>query len=263
VNNITKDRLLRELDKLSLNEAQPRVFVFDELGSTNQWLLDHLNDKELKVCVANSQIAGRGREGRSWVSPDGNIYMSFNYCIGSEISDFSAISLVMGVVLIRVLRSVGVNDVNVKWPNDILLDDSKLAGILIETKKANKNTHLVIGIGLNVQMIDECRELRDSKWSDLSAHGLGLKDRERVIALILVESKKTLQQFFNEGFGVFREEWMKSDVYAGMDVNILDRGKVILSGVESGVDRNGMLQVLSGSKLIKVHSGDVSLRIKS
>lgn len=261
VSEITKERIQKEVGKLGLSESAPEVFVFDELCSTNQWLIDHLRDDRSKLCVANLQTDGRGREGRSWLSPSGGIYMSFNHKVASQVCDYSAVSLVIGLVIVRVLRSEGVSNVTVKWPNDILIDGAKLAGVLIETKKISGSLQLVIGIGLNIQMPDSSIMPGDINWSDLSGECIGLNDRERLIALILNECDKAIFQFFEQGFGVFRDEWMRFDAYSGKSINILDQERVILSGIESGVDISGMLQVLSGSELIKVHSGDVSLRI--
>jgi len=263
VSEITKAGVQAEIDGLCLCERAPKVFVFGKLGSTNQWLTDHLSDDQLMLCVANTQTDGRGREGRSWLSPDGGIYMSFNHHIEPHVCDFSAISLVIGLVLVRVIRSEGVKNIGVKWPNDILIDGSKLAGVLTETKKINGCVWLVIGIGLNIRMPDSSNLPEDINWADLSGQCIGLSDRERLIALIFNECNKAMLQFFKEGFSVFRDEWMRFDAYSGKSVNIVDQGKVTLSGIEAGVDMQGMLQVMSGSELIKVHSGDVSLRINA
>jgi len=263
VSEITKEGIQVEMDRLGLSESVPEIFVFEELGSTNQWLIDHLKDDQLKLCVANVQTEGRGRGGRSWLSPDGGIYLSFNYRVSPHISDFSAVSLVIGLVLVRVMRSEGVKNVGVKWPNDILIGGSKLAGVLIETKKINGCVWLVIGIGLNTRMPDSSNLPEDINWADLTGQCIGLDDRERLIALIFNECNKAMLQFFKEGFGVFRDEWMRFDAYSGKSVNIVDQGKVTLSGIEAGVDMQGMLQVLSGSELIKIHSGEVSLRINA
>jgi len=263
VNKITKEGVQKEIDRFCIREHDLNIYVFDELGSTNQWIRDRLENDQIMLCVTNVQTAGRGREGRTWISPDGGIYLSFNYRVRPEQCDFAAISLIIGLVLVRVLRSEGVKNVSVKWPNDILINDSKLAGILIEAKKLNDSLQLVIGVGLNVHVSDRSVIPADINWSDLSDQCLGLSDRERLIALILCESKKVIPEFLKAGFGVFRDEWMDYDAYAGKEVKVLDQGKVVLSGVESGVDENGLLQVLSGGELLKVYSGDVSLRLNS
>lgn len=263
VSKITKECIENEVDKLGLSGTVPEVFVFDELCSTNQWLIDHLKDDRSMLCVANVQTDGRGREGRSWLSPSGGIYMSFNHKVASHVCDYSAVSLVIGLVIVRVLRSEGVSNVKVKWPNDILIDGLKLAGVLIETKKVGGLLQLVIGIGINVQMSESSIMPGDINWSDLSGECIGLNDRDRIIALIINECNKVIYQFFEQGFSVFRDEWMSFDAYSGKSINILDQERVILSGIESGVDIRGGLQVLSGSELIKVHSGDVSLRINT
>lgn len=263
MNKITKEGLLREMAVLSVDSKNLQLYVFDEIASTNQWLMDQPEHDGRVVCIANQQSEGRGREGRSWISQGGGVFMSFSYPLDSGMVNFSAISLVMGLVVCRVLKAEGVEGVALKWPNDVLLNGSKLAGVLIEARRSKKQLSLVIGIGLNVALKGGGADMTDFDWSDLSSQGLGLDDRERLIVLILNEGELAIHQYLQDGFISLREEWMQCDAFAGKEVNVISHGEIVLSGVESGVDESGMLQVLSNSEVVKVHSGDVSLRVKS
>jgi len=258
---LTKVRLERELNELGISQLFD-LHVFGQITSTNSWLLENLlaSSESSTVCVADEQTAGSGRSGRSWYSPAGNnIYFSFSLAIEHEVRDFSALSLVIGLVVYKVLRALGVSNLALKWPNDILRDNKKLAGILIEVKTVSQRRYLVIGIGINVSMQDDAKALLDIDAADLADTEVGIVDREKIIAMILAESHKASRIFFQHGFSAFNEEWNNSDAWKGKTVQVLDQGKVVISGIESGVDEHGLLQV-QADQMHKVSSGDVSLR---
>jgi len=256
LSELSKIRLENELAKLGISR---QLYVFKKVDSTNRWLVDNLTaDSSAMVCVANEQTAGSGRSGRDWYSPPvGNIYFSYSVTLAPDVQDFSPLSLVIGLVVLRVLTMIGVTDVALKWPNDILRNNKKLAGILIEVKTIGRERIMVIGIGINVFMPANSE---GSQWADIADTGLGVDDRERIIALILAESESVLPVFFEYGFERFKSEWNTADAWAGELVQILDHGNAVVSGIESGVDESGRLMVLSDTRLLKIHTGDLSLR---
>ena len=258
---LSKVRLEKELDKLGIKQLFD-LHVFEKIDSTNAWLLENVDSgsRFSNVCVANEQAAGSGRSGRSWFSPASkNIYFSYGVALETAVQDFSALSLVIGLIVLRVLKKLGVNGLALKWPNDILRDNKKLAGILIAVKTIYRQRYLVIGIGINVSMQGEAIGLQGVGWNDLSDTGIRVEDREKIIAMILAESQKCVPLFFEQGFTLYRSEWNDADAWKGEHVQILDQGKELLSGIESGVDELGRLLV-QGERMHKVSSGDVSLR---
>jgi len=135
--------------------AQGSVAVLPVIDSTNQYLLDRLAGLQSgDACVAEYQQAGRGRRGRKWVSPFGaNLYISMYWRLEQGPAAAIGLSLVIGIVMTEVLRDLGADQVRVKWPNDLYLNDRKLAGILVElTGKTGDAAQIVIGAGANLAM---------------------------------------------------------------------------------------------------------------
>ena len=245
---------------------KPDVFVFEELDSTNQWVIENLSGKpdSSLLCVAESQSSGRGRAGRQWCSPfGGNIYMSFSCVTGVSRKNISALSLVVGLALVRVLREKNIEGLSLKWPNDVLLGGKKLAGTLIESKINSGQLEFIVGIGINVQMPVGFDLKSDIGWADLTGTGVQVSDRSQLIAMVYSECEKLMHEFFEEGFSVFRHEWMQYDEFAGKEVKIIDQDKLLCSGREAGVDENGYLLVHSDSGVKQIISGDVSLRVNN
>ncbi len=131
------------------------VTVLPVIDSTNQYLLDRIGElKSGDACVAEYQQAGRGRRGRKWFSPFGaNLYLSMFWRLEQGPAAAIGLSLVIGIVMAEVLRKLGADKVRVKWPNDLYLQDRKLAGILVElTGKTGDAAQIVIGAGINMAM---------------------------------------------------------------------------------------------------------------
>ncbi len=131
------------------------VAVLPVIDSTNQYLLDRIGElKSGDACIAEYQQAGRGRRGRKWFSPFGaNLYLSMFWRLEQGPAAAIGLSLVIGIVMAEVLRKLGADKVRVKWPNDLYLQDRKLAGILVElTGKTGDAAQIVIGAGINMAM---------------------------------------------------------------------------------------------------------------
>lgn len=262
---LKKALIEQELDD-SQSNRKVHVFVFDEIGSTNQWLIDNISKikTENLLCVAESQALGRGRSGREWMSPQAsNVYMSFSCIAGVNRKNISALSLVIGLAITRVLKKEGVIGCALKWPNDVLLHGKKLAGILIESKIHEGRLVMIVGIGINVQMPLSFNVSSELSWADLSDTRVTVADRNQLIARVYSECEAMISTFFVKGFPVYKNEWMACDAYAGKGVKIVDQGKLMLSGTNMGVDDSGCLLVRSGSEIKQILSGDVSLRINN
>jgi len=247
----------------SLIKNNVDVYVFEEIDSTSQWVVERLSAGSVctVLCVAETQKKGRGRSGRLWQSPAySNIYMSFSYLADIELKNIAATSLVVGLAITRVFKNLGISGVTLKWPNDILLRGKKLAGVLIEAKTVGQQLYLVVGIGINVRNPEGFNVDSELGWEDLSAEGLGLADRSRIIAMVYDECEKLMSSFVANGFAMLKKEWEAVDEYAGKDVVVMDQNTVIATGMGSGVDDYGCLLIKKDNTVKKVVCGDVSLR---
>ncbi|QOL50173.1 biotin--[acetyl-CoA-carboxylase] ligase [Massilia litorea] len=238
------------------------VEVVEETGSTNADLLARAATLAAPVLlVARNQTAGRGRAGRSWLSSsEGSLTFSLAWRFEGGLARLTGLPLAIGVALAEALERLGVQ-VGLKWPNDVLRDGDKLAGILIETQAApSGGVWAVIGIGLNLVMPDELeaqigRSVASLPW-------LARMDRDALLAALLDGLAGALREFERAGFGAFAARWNLRHAWQGETVTVLDRGTVLHEGSAAGVDDAGRLLLDTQEGRIAVLAGDVSLRVK-
>lgn len=216
------------------------------------------------VVVAEQQTAGSGRRGRRWVSPFGrNIYCSTLWTFDGGVGALEGLSLVVGLVVARVIAPVTDRCVQLKWPNDILVDGRKVAGILLEVVgDLDGRCTVIIGIGLNVNMTgaDEADGI-DQVWSDVSSIASTEISRGRLLSVLIAELVQALQVFEAEGFAAFREEWSRRDYLMGKVVTIESGGRV-QSGGAQGLDASGALLVNINGSVQAIHGGEVSVKVR-
>ena len=215
---------------------------------------------DLSICVAEAQSAGRGRRGRDWISPlGGNVYFSLLRRFGAGMGALSGLSLVAGVAVIQALADCAVRNAGLKWPNDVLADGRKLAGILVELGGEFLGPcHAVIGIGLNVRLPRQFKAGQPSV--DLaSLCGDMLPSRNVVIARLLIRLIAALDRFERAGFAPFRAEFAQYDLLAGQAVRV-HGGKAVHDGVAEGVDDRGALRVRHAGVATVYDSAEVSVR---
>ena len=160
------------------------VTVLPVIDSTNQYLLDRIGElKSGDACVAEYQQAGRGRRGRKWFSPFGaNLYLSMFWRLEQGPAAAIGLSLVIGIVMAEVLRKLGADKVRVKWPNDLYLQDRKLAGILVElTGKTGDAAQIVIGAGINMAMRRVEESVVNQGWITLQEAGINLEKLDNLL----------------------------------------------------------------------------------
>ena len=238
-----------------------RLEVIQHTGSTNTDLLGRLPTLTQPVLlVAETQSAGRGRAGRSWLSePGASLTFSLAWPFAQSPQGLLGLPLAVGVALAQTLISLNV-PVQLKWPNDVLKQGKKLAGILVETASSQQHTWAVIGIGLNLVMPGELEaqighSVADATW-------LAQMDRNQLLAALLNQLVVALQRFEHGGFVGFVDQWNALHAYAGQRVNLVDQGRTIQQGVALGVNSQGCLMLQDDSGVIQpVMVGDVSLRI--
>jgi len=214
------------------------------------------------VILAETQSAGRGRRGRSWLSPPGlNIYLSCLKRFDGGFATLSGLSLAVGVIVMRALASLGLDGAGLKWPNDVLSGQGKLAGILVELAGEYQGPcAAIIGVGVNVRLTASLHEQAGQPIHDLASLAGGVApDRNRVAAALIAALVEGLEQFEREGFAPFAEEYAQYDLLRGKPLRLQGAlGEV--DGVGAGVDARGALLLQTREGLRAVDSADVTVR---
>ena len=233
-----------------------------QIDSTNNELLRAAGNgaSDLSVCLAETQSAGRGRRGRTWISPLGaNVYFSLLKRFERGMDTLAGLSLVAGVALAQTLEDCGAQGIGLKWPNDIVADGRKLAGILVEAGGEFLGPcFAVIGIGINLRLPDDADT--GQPVADLArVSGVALASRNRVVARLLMRLVDALDRFAGEGFAAFAPAYALRDALAGKAVRVQSANGV-REGIAEGVDARGALRVRHGATLAVYDSADVSVR---
>lgn len=242
-----------------------RLEVLESIDSTNAQVLRLMEQGEGAglACTAEQQSAGRGRRGRTWVSPFArNLYLSLAWEYQQGAAALEGLSLAVGVGVARALASCGLPPVQLKWPNDVIFEGSKLGGVLLEMAgDASGVCQVVVGVGLNVAMPDATARDIDQAWTDIhSISGGRHPGRSALLAALLNELLPLLAGFEVGGFAPWREQWQALDAFAGQTV-VLHTGGQPMSGVARGVDARGALQLETAAAGVQsVFGGEISLR---
>ena len=257
-NPLDKEKILSKLS----NEFRSKVVleVFDTISSTNDYLLrkEKNKNKDIKICIAEEQTKGRGRRGKSWISPKfKNIYFSLNSYLKKE--DLSGLSIAVALSVSKVLTKINVMSL-IKWPNDLLVGNKKICGILIETAKVGELTKVVIGIGINVNM--EYSELIDQEWTSIKLEKKQSVDRNSIITEMIKQLCITLNKFEQEEFDYFLNKFTSLDLLKDKEFTLKDKPNETFIG--KGIDNKGLLiaQNLKDQRIVKFSSGEVSLKLK-
>ncbi len=241
------------------------IEVHQHIDSTNTYLMSRAKCglPGPAVCLAEGQSAGRGRQGRYWVSPYGaNLYLSLLWRFSIEAEALSGLSLVTGVAVTRALQTLGVRGNGLKWPNDVLWRQRKLGGILLEFGgESSGPCYVVAGIGLNVAMPKTLDRAIDQPWVDMRTNlGRGPISRNRLAARLISEIVSAFGAFEKAGFGVFREEWNRLDLALGRRIELRLPNRSV-SGVGRGVDDTGALLIETTAGIERYLGGEISLRL--
>jgi BirA family biotin operon repressor/biotin-[acetyl-CoA-carboxylase] ligase len=262
---------LAELGALLTTTRLGRVHEHHEqLGSTNdralEWLAAGAPDGAL--VTADAQTAGRGRLGRPWSSPPGqDIYASVVLRPGAPSAAFGSLALAVGVGLCEGLSAVfgdQLPELALKWPNDLLLGERKLAGILCESRWRGREVELVIGFGLNVHR--EAEQFEPSLRATATSLALHLDSHQRIgraaiLAKLLHELEIELERFFAGGFAAIRKRYESRCIVIGREIEVEQRDGSRLAAIAIGLDDDGALRARprEGGPSFRVQSADVWL----
>jgi len=258
--------LIRDAISRGLRTRVRRLDVEWTVASTNTVLLERGAPPlgECEVALAEFQSAGRGRRGRTWLAPPGGaVCLSLSWTFAQVPRDVGSLSLAIGVCMLRALRSLGVPELHLKWPNDVLLGDAKLGGILIELRaEASGPACAVIGIGVNVALGAALMTQIGATGlaaADLTGAGISRPARNAIAARIIEACLGGLLDFERDGLRAFMEEWRRADALRGRAVTVLN-GEDRTRGLARGIDATGALLVEAPQGLRKFVSGEVSVR---
>jgi BirA family biotin operon repressor/biotin-[acetyl-CoA-carboxylase] ligase len=259
---------IRERLSRDVRDRVKSLEVAWSVGSTNTVLLSRANPPNgcSEVMLAEYQTAGRGRRGRAWLAPPGgSICLSLSWTFREVPAELSALGLVIGVCELRALRALGIANAKLKWPNDILVEDRKLGGILIELRaESGGPACVVIGIGLNVALgaplLAKIAETGITA-TDLITAGLAHPSRNAVVGALVDSCIRGLVDFERDGLRPFIDAWRDADALRGRMVDVRGGAEEVARGLARGVDLHGALLVETPEGLKKFISGDVSVRV--
>ena len=218
-----------------------------------------------EILLAEQQTAGRGRLGRSWVSPlSSQVCMSLRGRFAGGLAQLEGLSLVAGVALSEALHGLGFRQVGLKWPNDVLADGCKLAGVLVECRgERDGPVQVVVGIGVNVSLPQITSLAIDQPWTDLArlAADGAPPSRNAVAIAVLQHLLEALACFEREGLAPFLARYAALDLLAGRQVRVL-AGRRIVEGLALGLAGDGGLRVATEVGEQVFHGGEVSVRAR-
>lgn len=240
------------------------IEVQDHAASSNAVLMQRAAQGAASgtVLAVEWQNAGRGRLGKTWHSGLGDtLTFSLLWRFENGLAALSGLSLAVGIAMMRALDELGVAGAGLKWPNDVLLGNGKLAGILLEAQGDMLGPSVVvIGIGLNMSVPEALRERIDQPVSDLAALDMPLPERNHVLAVLLKHLAFVLREFAVHGFATMRDEWESRHDYQQRPVRLLLPDGVQVAGMVLGVTDDGALRLGTALGEQIFNAGEVSLR---
>ena len=257
------ERILRSVPRLSPGAVHVRFTV----DSTNTVLAERLREGAgaPELCAAEIQTAGRGRRGRRWVSGLGqSLVLSVSWRFTMRPGGLSGLSLAVGVALVEALAAGGFDGAMLKWPNDLIVDDRKLAGILVEASQARPDSAAcVVGVGFN---LDLARGLMragfdriDQPWTDFARAFGRIPARNALASRSANAILDACELYRDHGLARFVARWERLDALRGRPVRVLSAGTP-LEGVARGIDADGALLVEHAAGLTRCDAGEVRVR---
>ena len=232
-----------------------------DIDSTNSELLRRPASSGVQVLLAERQSAGRGRRGRSWASPlAAHLYLSLQRRFDGGVAALAGLSIAVGVAAAETLRAFGFAAVGLKWPNDLLVGDRKLGGILIEFGGEDAGVvRAVIGIGINVRMPAAVATAIDQPWTDLCQLDAPLPSRNTLAAALIDAQVRALEQFVEAGLAPFLPRWRALDALRGRVIEVI-AGARREQGIALGIADSGALRVRHADGERDYHSAEISVR---
>ena len=237
---------MEALDAAAIDVPGMRVRVLGRCTSTNELLLKEGTPDVL--LAAEEQTAGRGRRGRRWRSSPGKaVTFSIARRVRRPLHELGALSLAAGVGAARALHALGASKVALKWPNDLVVGDAKLGGILVQTRSRSEGVFAVIGIGINCR--HDATLATRLRRPVAALESMIAVERNRLVEALARNMLETLALFEAQGLEPLRAEWERMHAHAGARVRVrLADGRVI-TGIARGLESNGALRLQTGARV--------------
>jgi len=261
---LTTPLMLLSQEKIAaaFKEDPIHITCLERVSSTNDFFKSQDQQHPIfQVCLAEMQTKGRGRLGRNWFSPFGqNLYLSCRYFFQKDVSDLGGLSLAVGIAIISALKQLGFDhDIMLKWPNDVMYQGKKFAGILIEVRAETHGlSEVVIGVGMNVNAVPDVSAKITQNVSALSEISGQKCDRNDLAIALIKQLVANITRFEVSGFAAFAERWKEVDYLHGEAITLL-QGDHYLPGIAQGVNDNGYLLLQQGDGVRAFSSGEVSV----
>lgn len=239
------------------------ILIYQSVPSTNDVLWQRFSEGQITptVCLSETQTAGRGRRGDLWHSPSvGNLYLSIFWPFPAETAS-EGLSIAVGITLIETLKSEGINDLQLKWPNDILYKRQKLAGILVESR-FGKNQNTVVGIGLNFKLPTATQNKIHQPTTSLQQLCTEIPCRNRLAGKIIQNMIITLQHFQRRGLTDFLPQWPQYDALLNHSINLIS-DKDTLNVIARGINEWGELRYEHQNTVHTLSNSHISIRFAS
>ena len=239
------------------------ILYYDEIGSTNDEAkkIARNTGSEGIVVIADSQSNGKGRLGRIWSSEKGKgLYLSIILNPKSETSTIMQITLITAIIVKRAIQEYLSEPVFIKWPNDIIVSDRKICGILCESQISGESMNVIVGIGVNVNHESFENELADKATSMYLQCGERHTPKD-LAHRIIHHYNNIYPEYIKRGFSIFLDEYKKSCITLGKEVDIL-KHKEKLRGMATNITKSGELVIRNSASNgeEKIFSGEVSVR---
>jgi BirA family biotin operon repressor/biotin-[acetyl-CoA-carboxylase] ligase len=249
---------------LACRRFAERIFSYKTIGSTNTVAqnLARSGMPEGTLVIADTQTRGRGRLGRKWHSPPGK-GLYFSLILKPELppEKMAGLSLVAGLAIVRAINQVTGIKTRTKWPNDVLFESKKLAGILVElTAEVGKIDYMIVGCGLNVNHLRKDFPLNLQRKST-SLKIIGKKEYSRVTLLqhVLRQFEKLYDNYRGHGFKYLSAELIQNSALIGKRITLIT-GKTRIAGIAAGFDDSGHIVIKNKKGLMSYPAGEVTLR---
>ncbi len=264
------ERALRESILPNVAPLIESLQVLPEVDSTNSLLLksDAPSAGRFKVAATDNQTAGRGRRDRSWESPPGSgLCISIAYTLDSQPKGLPALTLAVGMGVIEALNLLAIGGVTLKWPNDLVVADAKLGGILTEASHVGGSGPTVVtGIGINIDLPDDFSAGLDSEWAarpaDLKSVMATPPSAAELAAAVVNQMSEVIRRFDDKGFAAFEDGWPPVDWLYGKRI-VIDMEDRRVEGNAAGVDSEGALLVDTLSGTERVINGTITVQRES
>jgi BirA family biotin operon repressor/biotin-[acetyl-CoA-carboxylase] ligase len=245
--------------------------IVDVVDSTNQYVLTQAQHPLPLICLAEYQTAGRGRHGRRWISPYASglclsikqHYTLFNYSLGG-------LGIALAITVTRLLRTIGAGEIGIKWPNDIMWQNRKLAGLLLETRKHNQLYEIVVGIGINVKMPSNEITTIEQPWVDLQTVIGQPISRNTLAARLIEHCLLTLMNYSQNGLTTLLADWHRFDLLYGQLVTLenslsddlvsANTQRRAVTGRACGIDEQGALLLQTDEGKQRYFYGEARIR---